>query len=87
MAGSIIIGRTERVRKLKALLKKKQVVYLSAFFCAGKTELLNQLAKSLDGTVLRFDMGQDDWNDFVKQVHETPKCTLLIDSLQRMEAA
>ena len=64
MANNYIIGRTERVRELKALLQQKQAVYLSAFFYAGKTVLLDQLAKALEGTVLRFDMGRDDWNQF-----------------------
>ena len=85
MARNAIIGRTERVRELKALLQEKQAVYLSAFFCAGKTELMNQLAKSLEGTVLRFDMGRDDWNAFLNQAHEMPNCTLLIDSLHRLD--
>ena len=80
-----IIGRTERVRELKALLQERQAVYLSAFFCAGKTVLLDQLAKSLDGTVLRFDMGRDDWDGFVQQAREMPNCTLLIDSLHRLD--
>ncbi|MBQ6325686.1 MAG: hypothetical protein IJI26_06435 [Clostridia bacterium] len=87
MAINTIIGRTERIRKLKALLQEKRAVYLSAFFYAGKTELLNQLAKSLEGTVLRFDMGRDDWNDFLKQARETPNCILLIDSLHRLDDA
>ena len=47
MANNYIIGRTERVRELKALLQQKQAVYLSAFFYAGKTVLLDQLAKAL----------------------------------------
>ena len=87
MARNTIIGRTERIRELKALLKEKRAVYLSAFFYAGKTELLNQLAKSLEGTVLRFDMGRDDWNVFLKQARETPNCILLIDSLHRLDDA
>ena len=86
MARDYIIGRTERVRELKALLRHKRVVYLPAFFYAGKTILLDQLAKALEGTVLRFDMGLDDWNEFHKQVQQTPNCTLLIDSLHRLDA-
>ncbi|MBQ8963748.1 MAG: hypothetical protein IJ089_08110 [Clostridia bacterium] len=87
MPMNTIIGRTERVRKLKALLQEKQVVYLSAFYCAGKTVLLDQLAKSLEGTVLRFEMGRDDWNVFQNQAQDTPKATLLIDSLHRLDDA
>ena len=49
MAQEYIIGRTERVRELKALLQEKHALYLSAFFCSGKTLLLDQLAKALDG--------------------------------------
>ena len=87
MANNYIIGRTERVRELKALLQQKQAVYLSAFFYAGKSVLLDQLAKALEGTVLRFDMGRDDWNQFQSQVQQTPDCTLLIDSLHRLDDA
>ena len=87
MARDYIIGRTERVRELKALLRHKRVVYLPAFFYAGKTILLDQLAKALEGTVLRFDMGLDDWDEFHKQVQQTPNCTLLIDSLHRLDDA
>ena len=86
MARDYIIGRTERVRELKALLQHKRAVYLPAFFYAGKTILLDQLAKALEGTVLRFDMGLDDWNEFHKQAQQTPNCTLLIDSLHRLDA-
>jgi len=85
MANNYIIGRTERVRELKALLQQKQAVYLSAFFYAGKTVLLDQLAKALEGTVFRFDMGRDDWNAFQSQAQRTPDCTLLIDSLHRLD--
>ena len=84
MANNYIIGRTERVRELKALLQQKRAVYLSAFFYAGKTVLLDQLAKALEGTVLRFDMGRDDWTAFQNQVQRTPDCTLLIDSLHQL---
>lgn len=87
MARDYIIGRTERVRELKALLQHKRAVYLPAFFYAGKTILLDQLAKALEGTVLRFDMGLDDWDEFHKQVQQTPNCTLLIDSLHRLDDA
>lgn len=87
MARDYIIGRTERVRELKALLRHKRAVYLPAFFYAGKTILLDQLAKALEGTVLRFDMGLDDWDEFHKQVQQTPNCTLLIDSLHRLDDA
>ena len=85
MANNYIIGRTERVRELKALLQQKQAVYLSAFFYAGKSVLLDQLAKALEGTVLRFDMGRDDWNRFQSQAQRAPDCTLLIDSLHRLD--
>lgn len=61
MAQEHIIGRTGRVRALKKLLREKRVLYLSAFFGAGKTVLLNQLAQALEGPILRFDMGVDDW--------------------------
>jgi hypothetical protein len=87
MANNYIIGRTERVRELKALLQQKRVVYFSAFFYAGKSVLMDQLAKALEGTVLRFDMGRDDWNRFQSQVQQTPDCTLLIDSLHRLDDA
>ena len=85
MAREHIIGRTGRVRELKSLLREKQVLYLSSFFCTGKTVLLNQLAQALDGPVLRFDMGADGWQTFVGRVKETPECTLLIDSLHLMD--
>ena len=51
MANNYIIGRTERVRELKALLQQKRAVYLSAFFYAGKTVLLDQLAKALEAVL------------------------------------
>ena len=61
MAQGYIVGRTECVRELKTLLQEKHAVYLSAFFCSGKTLLLDQLAKALDGGILRFDVGRDNW--------------------------
>ena len=85
MARNTIIGRTARVRELKALLQQKRAVYLSAFFYAGKTVMLDQLAKALEETVLHFDMGRDDWNQFQSQAQRTPDCTLLIDSLHRLD--
>lgn len=85
MAQEHIIGRTGRVRALKKLLQEKRVLYLSAFFGAGKTVLLNQLAQALEGPILRFDMGVDDWQTFADQVKETPECTLLIDSLHLLD--
>ena len=37
--------------------------------------------------MLRFDMGRDDWNRFQSQAQRTPDCTLLIDSLHRLDDA
>ncbi|MDO5118358.1 MAG: hypothetical protein Q4D34_07720, partial [Eggerthellaceae bacterium] len=85
MTQSCVIGRTKRVSAMKDLLEEKQVLYLSAFFCAGKTVLLDQLAQALKGPVLRFNMGEDDWNTFSARVQTKPKCTLLIDSLHLLD--
>ena len=76
-----IIRRTERVRELRELLGQKRALYLSAFFYAGKTVLLDQLAEALEGEVLRFDMARDDWETFAARVDARDSCTLLIDSL------
>lgn len=85
MAQEYIIGRTERVRELKTLLQEKHALYLSAFFCSGKTLLLDQLAKALDGVMLCFEVGRDNWTEFLNEVQKTPCCTLLIDSLHLLD--
>ena len=52
MGRAHVIGRTEKVKQLRDLLKETQIVYISSFFYSGKTMLLNQLAQSQNGPVL-----------------------------------
>ncbi|HAL60167.1 MAG TPA: hypothetical protein DCP64_12560, partial [Sarcina sp.] len=66
MGRAHVIGRTEKVKQLRDLLKETQIVYISSFFYSGKTMLLNQLAQSQNGPVLFFSAGQDDWPAFVR---------------------
>ena len=81
-----LIGRTEKVQQIREEMKQRQIVYLAGFFSSGKTELLNQLAETLTGPVVRFDGEKDDWSAFEKMAHESPTAVLLIDSLNLMDS-
>ena len=82
MGRAHVIGRTEKVKQLRDLLKETQIVYISSFFYSGKTMLLNQLAQSQNGPVLFFSAGQDDWPAFVRAAKEHPDALLIVDDLQ-----
>ncbi len=86
MAQQHIIRRTEKIKHLKELLREKRSIYLSSFVYTGKTLLLSQLVKSLQGKVLQWDAGRDDWADFEKKARENPECTLVIDSLDQLSS-
>ena len=81
MAHMPIIRRTEKLRKLTALLKEHGIVYLSAFFYSGKTVLLNQLCDSWDGPVFHFDSGRDDWVAFMDRIQSSGTALIVIDSI------
>ena len=83
MAQAHLIGRPEKVKHLRELLSDHQIVYLSSFFYSGKTVLLDQLADSLTGPVLRFCAGGDDWSAFTARASQNPNAVLLIDDLQQ----
>ena len=83
MAQAHLIGRSEKVKHLRELLSEHQIVYLSSFFYSGKTVLLDQLADSLTGPVLRFSAGIDDWSTFADAALLNPKAVLLIDDLHQ----
>ena len=83
MAQAHLIGRPEKVKHLRELLSDHQIVYLSSFFYSGKTVLLDQLADSLTGPVLRFCAGKDDWSAFIAKTSRNPNAVLLIDDLQQ----
>lgn len=82
MAQAHIIGRSEKVKYLRKMLENQHIIYLTSFFFSGKTILLDQLARSLTGKVLRFSAGKDDWLDFCRTTETQPKAVLLIDDLQ-----
>jgi len=84
MSRTHILRRTGKVRHLKELLEQRQILYLSCFFYSGKTVLLDQLAQSVSGPVLRFDAAKDDWRSFAQAAKGTPGCVLLLDSLEAM---
>lgn len=87
MAQVHVIGRTEKVKQIRALLKETQIIYVSSFFYSGKTMLLDQLAQSLKEPVLRFSVkqgGTEGWAAFVREAEEHPDAVLLVDDLQRL---
>ena len=84
MAHPPIIRRTEKLRKLSALLRERRIVYLSAFFYSGKTVLLDQLCEIWSGGVLRFDPGQDDWTAFRAGAAGAGDALLVIDGVDRL---
>ncbi len=87
MARLPMIRRTEKIRALTALLKEKQIVYLSSFFYSGKTVLLNQLCESWEGPVLRWNAGQDRWEDFSARAAEDGEGLLVIDNIDHPSEA
>ena len=83
MVQAHLVGRPEKVKHLRELLNDHQIVYLSSFFYSGKTVLLDQLADSMTGPVLRFCAGKDDWSAFTAEASRNPNAVLLIDDLQQ----
>ena len=81
MAQLPIVRRTEKLRDITALLKSRKAVYLSAFFYSGKTILIDQLCKSWEGKVLRFDPLRDDWDAFYRLVLQEKHVLIAIDSV------
>ena len=79
-----IIGRTERVERLKKAIRDKQIAYLTAFFSSGKSVLLAQLYSALPEDTLRFDGAKDDWSAFEAAARTRPEATVLIDTLERL---
>ncbi len=84
MVKSQFIGRTEKVNKLRKILKEEQAVYLTSCFYSGKTVLMDQLAEGLPDPVLRFVPGRDDPQAFARRALEQPKAVLMIDDIQRI---
>ena len=87
MAQPPIIRRTEKLREVTALLKDRRIVYLSAFFCSGKTVLLDQLCDAWEGNVLRFNSVGGDWEAFRNRVSEEKEALIVIDSIDSPSAA
>ncbi len=87
MAQPPIIRRTEKLRRLTALLKERRAVYLSAFFYSGKTVLLDQLCDAWTGPVLRFHSETDDWAAFRAGVSEAGDGLIVIDSVDHPSGA
>ena len=87
MANQPMIRRTGKLQALKALLKERRGVYLSAFFYSGKTVLLNQLCQAWEGDVLCFHSAQDDWRQFCLRVREHEQALIVIDSIDRPSEA
>ena len=81
MAKPPIIRRTEKLRRLTALLKQRGVVYLSAFFYGGKTMLIDQLCEAWTGEIVRYDSGRDDWADFKARAEAAGSALLVVDSV------
>ncbi|MBR1709866.1 MAG: hypothetical protein IJ719_13720 [Clostridia bacterium] len=82
-----IIRRTEKLREVTALLKKRKVVYISSFFYSGKTVLMDQLCETWSGKILRFHSGQDDWKALCMNVSETSPSLIVIDSIDHLSSA
>ena len=87
MAQLPIVRRTEKLREMTALLKNRKIVYLSAFFYSGKTILMDQLCRSWDGKVLRFDSLRDDWDAFYRLVLKEKHALIAIDSIDNPSCA
>ncbi len=87
MAYPPIIRRTEKIRELTALLKKRRIVYISAFFYSGKTILLSQLTEAWNGPVLKFNARQDDWAAFRDRAREEKTALLVMDSFDHADHA
>lgn len=87
MAQPPIIRRTEKLRRLTALLKERRAAYLSAFFYSGKSVLLDQLCDVWIGPVLRYRSETDDWAAFRARVSEAEEGLIVIDSVDRPSAA
>lgn len=83
MAQPPIIRRTEKLRALSALLRERQIVYLSSFFYSGKTVLLGQLCESWSGNILRFDP-DGDWAAFRAGVAGAGEALLVVDGIDRL---
>lgn len=87
MAKPPIIRRTEKLRRLTALLKERRVVYLSAFFYSGKTMLIDQLCDAWNGEIVRYDSGRDDWADFRARAEAAGRALLVVDSVDHPAGA
>ena len=84
MAQTHMVRRSEKVKRLLALLAEKQIVYLSCFFFGGKTVLINQTAEKAGSTALRFSAGKEDWRAFEQRARRHPDALLLIDDLHQL---
>ena len=82
-----MIRRTEKLRKVAALLKDGKTVYLSAFLYSGKTVFLDQLCDIWDGEILRFHSSRDDWHAFHDRALQEKDSLLVIDSVDNPSAA
>ena len=81
MAQPPIIRRTEKLRKLTALLTERRMVYLSSFFYSGKTVLLDQLCEACAAPVFRYRSDADNWAAFQARVQAAGNGLIVIDSV------